>query len=107
MVSTLVIVIAHFGRWINGRFGFDSYFFARSCSPTLVLDVVGWLDASAVVAFSDVDFFAATRNFDVYFGIGVALIARFAEAVRDPKSVNYTLKRVLVVIVCQRYDLDQ
>ena len=102
MVATFVIVITHFGRWINGRFGFDSYFFAGRGSTTLVLDVVGWLDASAVVAFSDIDFFAATRNFDVYLGVGVALVAWLAVAVTDPKSVNHILTRVSVVIECQR-----
>ena len=42
---------------------------------TLVLNVVGWVDASAVLAFSDVDLFVAARNFDVKLGIGVALVA--------------------------------
>ena len=88
MVAAFVIVITHFGWWINGRFGFDSYFFARGGSTTLVLDVVGWLEASAVVTFSDIDFFVATRNFDVYFGIGVALVTGLAVAVIDSRLVN-------------------
>lgn len=75
VVATLIIIITHLGRWINGCFRFDSYFFARCGSSTLVFDVVGWLDASAVVAFSCVNLFVAMRHFDINFRIGVALIA--------------------------------
>lgn len=32
---------------------------------TFVFDVVGWVNTSAVIALSNVDFFFAARNFDV------------------------------------------
>ena len=85
VVATLVVVIAHFSGWIDGGFGFDFYFFdffAGMGAVTLVLDVVGWLDASAVIAFSDVDFLLVAGSFDVDFGLAEALIAGFTIALR-------------------------
>ena len=64
-----------FARFSGGAtFGFDCYYcFTWFSKATLVLDVVGWLDASAVLSFSDIDFFSSARNFNVNLGLGVAL----------------------------------
>jgi len=82
VVATFVIVVAHFGGWVDGSFGFNFYFsfFVRMGASTLVFDVVGWLDASAVVSFGDVDLFFAARSLDVDFGLSEALVAGFAIA---------------------------
>ncbi len=82
VVAAFVIVVAHLGGWVDGGFGFDLYFsfFVRMGASTLVFDVVGWLDASAVISFGDVDLFFAARSFDVEFGLSEALVAGFAIA---------------------------
>lgn len=89
VIVTVVVVVTHFGSrwWINGCFGFYFDFLLRSCGSTfsfdsklfnrcsgstLVFDVVGWLDASAVLAFSNVNIFS-TRNFYVKVGLSAAL----------------------------------
>lgn len=84
VVAAFVVVVAHLGGWVNGGFGFDFYFlfFARMGASTLVFDVVGWLDASAVVTLGDVDFFFAARSFNVDLGLGEALVAGLTIAKR-------------------------
>ena len=42
----------------------------------LVFNVVGWMDASTVVAFSGVNFWP-TGNFDVNFSFGSVALSRF------------------------------
>jgi len=82
VVAAFFVVITHFGRCVDGGFGFDFYFlfFARMGATTLVFDVVGWLDASAVVALGDVNLFFAARSFNVDFGLSEALISGFTVA---------------------------
>ncbi len=48
--------------------------FFVSRSATFKFYVVGWVDASSVITFGDVDFFFATRGFDVDVGLGVTMI---------------------------------
>ena len=99
VVATLVIIITHLGRSRDGCFGFDSDFFAGCGSPTLVLNVVGWLDASAVVTFGDIDLFVTARNFDVDFGIGVALVAGLTIAVIYNCVSKFGRSRIEVAII--------
>ena len=82
VVAAFLVVVAHLGGWVDGGFGFDFYFFARVGAPTLVFDVVGWLDASAVVALGNVDLFFTARSFDVNFGFREALVPGFTIAMR-------------------------
>jgi len=52
-------------------------FFSRmviSVASTFKFDVVGWVDASTVISFCNVDFFFASRGFDVDLSIPVAAI---------------------------------
>lgn len=89
VVTAFVVVIAHFRRWVDGGFDFDFsvfYFFARVGAATLVLNVVRWMDASAVVAFGDVDLFLSAGDFDVDLGLGGALVAGFTVAGREMVS---------------------
>ncbi len=104
VVATIVIVVTHLGTgwWVDGGFGFDSYFFfSKFGAETVVFDVVGWLDASAIVTLGNVDFFFAARNFNVNFGFRAALITRFAVAVvgTDVSQCWLELKRIFRVIV--------
>ena len=46
----------------------------------LVFDVVGWMDASTVVAFGGVNFWP-TWKFDVNFSFGSVVLGRFSIAV--------------------------
>ena len=77
MVMTFVVVVTHSGfvAWsLDGGFGFDFDFFPRNTSRlTLIFYVVGWLDASTVVAFSNVDFLVSMREFDVNLGFRISL----------------------------------
>ena len=84
VVPTFIIVVTHLGTsgWVDSGFRFDSYFFlSRFGAVTLVFNVVGWLKASTVVTFSNVDFFFAARNFDVSFDFCVTMIAWFTVTV--------------------------
>lgn len=84
VMVTIIIVVTHVGAswWVDGGFCLYSYFFfSRFWAATLVFNVVGWLDASAVVALGNIDFFFTTRNFDINFGFCAALITWFAVAV--------------------------
>lgn len=90
VVATIIIVVTHVGAsgWIDSDFGFDSYlFFSRFRTATLVFDVVGRLDASAIVALGNINFFFAARNFDINFGFCAALVTWFAVAVVE-RSVS-------------------
>ena len=95
VVPTFIIIVTHLGtrRWVDGGFGFDSYFFfPRFGAAALVFDVVRWLDASAVIALGDVDFFFAARNFDVGFDFRVAVITWFAVAVVETDVSKYRME---------------
>ena len=86
VVAAFFVVIAHFGWWINSSFAlgfdFDFYFFTRMGAPTLVLNVVGWLDASAVVTLGDVDLFFAAGSFDINLSLAEALVAGLTIAIK-------------------------
>lgn len=58
----------------DGGFGFDFDFLWGSCgSSTIEFDVVGWLDASTVLTFGNVDFFLSAGSFNVGLRFRVAL----------------------------------
>ena len=95
VVPTFIIVVTHLGTsgWVDGGFGFDSYFFFSGFGAArLVFDVVGWLDASAVITLGNVDFFFAARDFDVGFDFCVAVISWFAVAVVKSDVSKYCLE---------------
>lgn len=91
VIMPVVVVIPHFGLrwWIDGGLGSDSYFFSGSCLATLgfesdsltrfggatafVLDVVRGLNTPTIVTLSDVDFLFSARDFNINFGIYVAV----------------------------------
>lgn len=100
VIVTVVVVITHFGSrwWINGcfsfyfdfllrssgaAFGFYPKLFNRCCGSTLVFDVVGWLDASAVLAFSNVNFLSSTRSFYVKVVLSVPLLTGCFSSTRN------------------------
>ena len=91
VVTAFFVIIAHFGWRINSGFGlgFDFHFFTRVGAPTLVLDVVGWLDASAVVTLGDVDLFFAAGSFDINLGFAEALVAGLSIAMKGAGISEY------------------
>lgn len=112
VVVTVVIVVAHFGSrwWINGcfsfyfdfllgssggAFSFDSNLFDRCSGSMLVFDVVSWLDASAILAFGNVNFFSSTRDFYVKVGLRVALLTGCFSSTRN-FDVNLGLSVTLI-----------
>jgi len=96
VVAAFVVVVAHFGGWVDGGFGFDLYFFffVRTGASTLVFDVVRWLDASAVVSFGYVDLFFTARSFDIDFGLSEALVAGFTIAKQGRDVSSRCLRKV-------------
>lgn len=69
MIVAFVVVVTHFRfvlRSFNGGLDVDVDFFSREGGGvTIEVDVVRWLDASAVFTLGDVDLFLAARGFDV------------------------------------------
>lgn len=86
VVVTLVVVVAHVSFWgVDGCFCFGFYFFTRTAADTLVFDVVGGLEASAVVTFGGVDSGGLTIDLDVNFGFWVTLIWFSVSTTQQPR----------------------
>lgn len=60
--------------WIDGSFGFDTFFKRMMVASAFKFDVVGWVSAATVLALSNVDLLFAARNFDFDVGIGVMAV---------------------------------
>ena len=77
VVMTLVVVVSH--SWstffLYNSFGFDSFLSGVVMVATAFeFDVVGWINASAVVTLSNVDFCFAVGSLDVNVGMAVCVV---------------------------------
>ena len=80
VVVTLVVVVSHFRSvwWIYCCFDVDALFtvvmVVMVVGTTLKFNVVVWICATAVITLSDVDFFFAARDLNLYLGLCVMAI---------------------------------